>query len=237
MQRIAIAPGQKTGNLITFNTDQTHYLYRVLRLRDSDRVSVFDGSGQLWVVGLQGNQGHILDNLTPNNELPAQVCLMVALTKGNGFEDVVRCCTELGVAEIMPVISDRCVAKPNPKRLDRWQRIATEAAEQSERVKIPIIHPLRSWSASLSEVQTYQVKLIASARYREKSLIAHLTSWANLGDQTIAIATGPEGGWTPTEIDHALTQNFQEVALGSRILRAVTAPIATMAVISNLLEA
>ena len=98
-----------------------------------------DGSGQTWLAQLDQDQANLLNPLTESGELSTQVTLLVALPKGSGFEEIIRPCTELGVSHFIPVISDRTLLKPSPQKLERWQRIAQEAAEQSERQRVPTI--------------------------------------------------------------------------------------------------
>jgi 16S rRNA (uracil1498-N3)-methyltransferase len=152
------------------------------------------------------------------------------LPKGNGFDEVVRCCTELGASCIVPVISDRTLLHPSPQKLERWRRIAIEAAEQSERQIVPTILAPQTFVAALSSnfsntLPVDNKKYICVARGDSPRLIDCLQ---DKGQTTIVIATGPEGGWTETEVECAIAAGFQLVSLGRRILRAVTAPIVAL---------
>ena len=160
------------------------------------------------------------------------IILMVALPKGNGFDDVVRCCTELGVNCIAPVIGDRTLLKPSSQKLERWHRIATEAAEQSERAKLPqILEPI-AFNQSVVSFANCE-KYICVARGDSPHLLHCLQNQENT---EVVIATGAEGGWTEKEVEFALKNGFKQVSLGSRILRAVTAPIVVMSLISGVSE-
>ncbi|WP_246162684.1 RsmE family RNA methyltransferase [Brasilonema sennae] len=150
LQRIAIAPSQLQQEQILLTKEQQHYLERVLRLRGGDRFIAINGKGKWWLAQLEGEKAQILESLTVETELPVSITLMVALPKGNGFDDVVRCCTELGVAVIVPVVSDRTLLDPSPQKLQRWLRIAQEAAEQSERSFVPTILEPVSFITSLA---------------------------------------------------------------------------------------
>ncbi|MGI8502622.1 MAG: 16S rRNA (uracil(1498)-N(3))-methyltransferase [Hassallia sp.] len=232
LQRIAIALSQLQQNQILLTPQQQHYLNRVLRLQKGDRFIAMDGMGKWWLAQLQGEEAQILETLTVETELPVSITLMVALPKGNGFDEVVRCCTELGVACIAPVLSDRTLLNPSPQKLERWQRIASEAAEQSERSFVPTILEPVSFDAALSSFATQQ-KYICEGRgnYPHLKKCPH-----SQGEMSIVIATGPEGGWTEKEIDNAIQAGFQPVSLGRRILRAVTAPIVALSLISAACE-
>ncbi|MBD0262103.1 MAG: 16S rRNA (uracil(1498)-N(3))-methyltransferase [Tolypothrix sp. T3-bin4] len=232
LQRIAIAPSQLQQNQILLTPQQQHYLGRVLRLCDGDHFIAMDGKGKWWLAQLQGEEAQILEILSVETELSVSITLMVALPKGNGFDEVVRCSTELGVACIAPVVSDRTLLNPSPQKLERWRRIASEAAEQSERSFVPTILEPVSFDAALSSFATQQ-KYICEGRGNYPHL---KTCFHNQGQMSIVIATGPEGGWTEKEIDNAIQAGFQPVSLGRRILRAVTAPIVALSLISAACE-
>jgi 16S rRNA (uracil1498-N3)-methyltransferase len=130
-------------------------------------------------------------------------------------------------------VSDRTLLNPSPQKLERWRRIAKEAAEQSERSVVPAILepvPFSSVISSISATHRY----ICEAR----GTYPHLKEAINQVCITseIVIAIGPEGGWTENELENAITAGFQGVSLGRRILRAVTAPIVALSVIAAELE-
>ena len=232
MQRITITPNQIQDKQITLTSEQQHYLYRVLRLQKGDKFIAMDGIGKWWLSQLDNTNALILHQLTVETELSVAVTLMVALPKGNGFDDVVRCCTELGVTCIAPVIGDRTLLKPSFQKLERWHRIAREAAEQSERTKIPQILEPVAFSKSVVSFTNFE-KYICVARGDSPHLLHCLQ---NQDHQQVVIATGAEGGWTEKEIEIALQNDFKTASLGRRILRAVTAPIVVMSLISAVNE-
>ena len=245
LQRIAIAPSQFQQGQILLTQEQQHYLGRVLRLREGDRFIAMDGLGKWWLAQLAGTQAQIVEPLVVQTELPGSITLMVALPKGNGFDEVVRCCTELGVAVIAPVVSDRTLLNPSPQKLERWRRIAQEAAEQSERSRVPIILEPISFSTILSSVispssSVKNQQYICVARGNSPHLRNCLQEKGQMtndqGQRTIVIATGPEGGWTQTEVECAINTGFQPVSLGRRIVRAVTAPIVALSIVAAELE-
>ncbi|AFZ13643.1 Ribosomal RNA small subunit methyltransferase E [Crinalium epipsammum PCC 9333] len=246
LQRLAIAPTQIHQQQITLTPQQHHYLSRVLRLRQGDRFIAIDGKGNWLLANLAGTSAEILEQLSIETELPVTVTLMVALPKGNGFDEIVRCCTELGVAVIMPVMSDRTLLNPSPQKLERWRRIATEAAEQSERQIVPTILDPLAFSAGLSFCQEQlHEELVKNHQYicvtrRDCVNLLECLQLKVDGNsdysQSIVIATGCEGGWTDAEVESAIAHNFQPVSLGHRILRAVTAPIVAMSLIAAATE-
>lgn len=150
LQRLSIASFQFQARQIILTDEQLHYLFRVLRLRSGDRFIAMDGEGHWWLAELetQPSSARILEPIDACTELPVDVTLMVALSKGNGFDEVVRQATELGVACLAPVLSHRTLLKPSPQKLDRWRRIVSEAAEQSERQVVPtVLEPMDLISA------------------------------------------------------------------------------------------
>ena len=240
LQRLAIAPDQMQNQQITLTIDQQHYLTRVLRLQAGDRFIVIDAQGQWWLAALKlnRNQAAVLKPILVETELPLSITLIAALPKGNGFDEVVRQVTELGVTRIAPVLSDRTLLKPSPRKLERWRRIAQEAAEQSQRQIVPeVLNPL-SFAQSLQIVHQIHgyppLQRYLCVTHPTAPLLLHCLQSTSLSG--ISILTGPEGGWTEAEIEQAITSGYQPVSLGCRILRAVTAPVAALALISAAVE-
>ncbi|MBG1269907.1 16S rRNA (uracil(1498)-N(3))-methyltransferase [Nostoc sp. WHI] len=235
LQRIAIAPSQFQQGQILLTKEQQHYLGRVLRLREGDRFIAMDGKGKWWLAQLAGELAQVLEQLlVGETELPVSITLMVALPKGNGFDEVVRCCTELGVTCIAPVLSDRTLLDPSPQKLERWRRIAAEAAEQSERSFVPTILEPVAFNTSLSFANSQQYICVARGEFPHlKDCLQHKQQMTN---DKIVITTGPEGGWTTQEIENAIASGFQPVSLGRRILRAVTAPVVALSLITAAYE-
>ncbi|MGL5511179.1 MAG: 16S rRNA (uracil(1498)-N(3))-methyltransferase, partial [Microcoleaceae cyanobacterium] len=246
LPKLAIAPNnivfnEKEYATVHLNSEQEHYLRRVLRLNAGDRLVVMDGCGHWWLAVLVIEDiCHIelLSEININHELPVQVNLIVGLPK-NGFEDIIRSATELGVYRLIPVISSRTVLKPSEQKWQRWQKIAQEASEQSERQVIPEVLPTQSYSnffdscSSIVDFANSQ-KFIAVTRMDAQPLKNLLVNASH--HQSIYLATGPEGGWTTEEINRAIALNFQPISLGKRILRAVTAPLTALSIIASQLE-
>ncbi|HEY9295279.1 MAG TPA: 16S rRNA (uracil(1498)-N(3))-methyltransferase [Phormidium sp.] len=230
LQRLTISPSQIENQQIALTPEQYHYLSRVLRLETDDRFIAMNGQGEWWLAKLVDQQAEIIEQITIKTELPIAITLIIALPK-NGFDEVVKQATELGVTKIMPVISDRTLLKPSSQKIERWRRIATEAAEQSERQIVPeIIEPI-PFKKSFSLVN--QPKYICYARGNSPHLLNYLIPTSN---SAITIATGPEGGWTEREIQEAKEAQFQTVSLGKRILTAVLAPIVALSLVAAAAE-
>ncbi len=256
LQRLIIAPTQQQDCQIFLTEEQQHYLLRVLRLRDGDRFIAVTANGKWLLSQLTGKSAQVIEMLSVQTELPVEITLMVALPK-NGFDEVVRQTTELGVSCIVPVLSDRTLLHPSSQKLERWRRIAQEAAEQSERQLVPtILEPVPLTTALSSFIGDYAYICVArgESSHLLRSLQDSIVKTQNsvraglseiladseilpenppLQTQTsIAIATGPEGGWTAAEVAEAIALGFHPVSLGRRILRAVTAPFVALSLVA-----
>ena len=250
LQRLAVTATQICDRTIDLTREQQHYLNRVLRLQAGDRFIAMDGRGHWWSAVLEVREtrlfASIAEEIAVNRELPVEVTLMAALPKGNGFDEVVRQAAELGVASIVPMTSDRTLLKPSSQKVDRWKRIAAEAAEQSERQIVPtILEPVAFDIAVQNCFQKY--RFICLARGENRHLWDCLVSLPpphsplireeqDREELSIVIATGPEGGWTDGEVERAIELGFEAVSLGSRILRAVTAPIVALSLVGAAFE-
>ncbi|MGF1457978.1 MAG: 16S rRNA (uracil(1498)-N(3))-methyltransferase [Leptolyngbyaceae cyanobacterium] len=232
MQRIVVNPVQITGNCLTLTAAQQHYLQRVLRLKGGDRFLALDGQGQVWQATLQATGTHAEITVCSEISSPPLSAAKVRLTLAaclpkQGFDEVVRQATELGVDEIVPILSDRTLLKPSAHKLQRWQRIAAEAGEQSERLLVPHVREPIDWSHwSSQESQDY--RLICVARRAAPSLLSVCLTTPLTAVQ---IAVGPEGGWTESEMAQAIAQGYQPVTLGGTVLRAVTASVTALGIL------
>ncbi|MCC0176334.1 16S rRNA (uracil(1498)-N(3))-methyltransferase [Waterburya agarophytonicola K14] len=227
--RLVVKSEQIEGDLISLDPQQLHYLLRVLRLENGDRFIALDGVGNSWMAEIADQSANIIESIDIKTELPVFLSLITALPKGSGYEQIVRCCTELGVSNFIPAISDRTILKPSNNKVQRWRKIAIEAAEQSERQIVPtILDPLK-FTAALDRIQPNQDRYICIARGDIPSLWNCLQ---NSKATSIVIATGCEGGWTDLEVEKAIALGLEPVSLGNRILRAVTAPIVVSSLVS-----
>lgn len=248
LQRLVIAQTQQQDGQICLTSEQQHYLNRVLRLREGDRFIAMDGQGSWWLSELAASltQAKIIESLSIQTELLTAVTLIAAMPKGSGFDEVVYQATELGVACIVPLKSDRTLLNPSPQKLERWRRISKEAAEQSERQIVPTLLDPVDFATMLQLPEALDAhRYICVARGETPHLLSCLTQQRlelETGQSSapqpspIAIATGPAGGWTTAEVEQAIATGFQPVSLGRRILRAVTAPIVALSLVASVLE-
>jgi 16S rRNA (uracil1498-N3)-methyltransferase len=240
LQRLAIASTQISAQRIALTSAQQHYLGRVLRLRAGDRFIALDGQQRWLSVLLDSATAEMLELVQAQTELPISITLLIALPK-TGMDDVVRQATELGVDQIVPVLSDRTLLNPSSQKRDRWQRIVQEAAEQSERQSIPEVMAPHSWTEALQIWNSETSRCYICAERGDRSHL--LQALKKLPDQnletiplSLTIATGCEGGWTDSEIEQAIGAGYQPVSLGCRILRAVTAPLVALSLVTSVFE-
>lgn len=198
LQRIALTAAQIQGREILLTPEQQHYLSRVLRLKNGDRFVAIAPQGGWWQAVLQENKGQLLEPIPIATELPVTVSLIVAMPKGNGLEEIVRQTTELGVSAIYPVMSDRSLLKPSPQKIERWRRIAQEAAEQSERAQVPTIFEPMSFCDCLGQI----------------AQITQITQITHLGQSTLTQESCQ--GAEPQKYQQKYQQKYICVARGDR---------------------
>lgn len=174
------------------------------------------------------------EELESDSALPLH--LYLAVFKFDHLEWAIEKATELGVAEITPVLARRTekhLAQAAVKRVERWRRIAHEASQQSRRTSVPTIADPTPLKLALEHV-TAPNRILLSETEQTLSL-SQAMNQSDKSDPTIALAIGPEGGWTPEEMNLFTQQNWTHVTLGPRILRAETAAIAAIAIAGTFL--
>jgi 16S rRNA (uracil1498-N3)-methyltransferase len=238
LQRLVIASSQCTKHAIALTPEQQHYLTRVLRLKEGDRFhAICDETWWLAQLHLSCAEAELLERVPIQTELEQPLTLLAAVTKGQGFDEVVRATTEMGMTTLIPLLTAYTVMIPSSGKLERWQRIATEAAEQSCRQRVLKILAPQSFAEALTLIQSepfaLQQRLICVTDQDGINLLQALENLPKLG---ILVMVGPEGGWAPAEQAAATAQGFLPVSLGRRVLRAVTASVAVVAVLSTYLE-
>ncbi len=214
---------------------RSHYLSRVLRLGVGARVNVFNGDGQefpaeLTAVGKKQVQLKLGTPFRPDTESPLHTVLGLGISRGERMDYAIQKSTELGVSVIVPLFSEHCEVRLDgerqDKRLEHWRGVAISACEQCGRVIPPQIaapQTLAAWVAS----EPAGLKLLF-----DHTQAAGLP--AQRPEQGVALLIGPEGGLAPGEIDRALAAGFTGIALGKRIFRTETAPVAALSVLQYL---
>ena len=238
---------------ITFSAEQARQIRQVLRMGAGDRVvALVDGAGweyeaELVQVEKKGVTAVIRQKRPVTAEPVVQLTLYQSLLKRDNFEWVLQKGTEIGVSRFVPLLAARTVARP-PKKPDRWQRIVTEAAEQSGRGCIPQIAPPVRLTAVLANWQPRQTGLMPAAGAAGATIGSVLPPAEPVEAEPVeaepveaelvevAVFIGPEGGWTEAEVANGRAAGLIPVTLGKRTLRAETAAIVAAALVMQSLE-
>ena len=207
---------------------------KVLRLKAGEQVLVCDGEGKecLCAVVDSGWNLEVLERRESDSEPAVQVSVYMAFPKADKLEHVIQKATELGVYEIVAFPSARCVSKPDEKslkkKLERWQKIASSAAEQSGRGRIPRVVVLPSYAEALKRGSDGDLPMLFYENERATTLHMALNSgeW-----KSAALLTGPEGGLEEKEVSQAMEAGWKVCTLGKRILRCETAPLCALSAV------
>ena len=207
---------------------------RVLRLKTGDDVTLCDGCGTDYsctVSEISSGQLRLaVRSQAPAASEPPVFCsVYMALAKADKLEHVIQKATELGAGEIVAFPSERCVSRPDEKslskKLERWQKIAASAAEQSGRGRIPDVIVLDSFEAAMKRAAACDLPLLP---YENEQHLSLRSAIGSADFKTASIVTGPEGGFTSEEVRLALQYNMKVCTLGPRILRCETAPLCAL---------
>ena len=207
---------------------------KVLRLKNGDEVIVCDAEGtdyRCTVSDVASGQISLVVHAVVPSESEAKIACSVymAFAKADKFEHVIQKATELGATELVCFPSSRCVSKPDEKslakKLDRWQKIAASAAEQSRRGRIPMVVAVSSYAEALKRAAEAD---LAVCFYENEENLTFRAVIEEKSFTTAAILTGPEGGFSDEEIQQAAAAGLKICTLGSRILRCETAPLCAL---------
>ena len=230
----------ETGQVVSLGGEEFHHLHRVLRLQVGDEVALFDGEGRGFagrIAGLSRGEATVVLGAEepPERESPLRLTLLAALSKGEKFELVVQKATELGVGGIQPVYTEQADVRPAPgrgeRKVDRWRRVALEACKQSGRTRIPVIHEPLALAAALPR-PAGEVGVVMEPEGPEGTVADIAARAASAG--AVAVAVGPEGGWSVRELEAFREAGFIPLRLGPRVLRTETAAIVSAAILQFL---
>ena len=209
----------------------------VLRVKNTEEIVLFNGNGKAYpalpeVLEKRRASVRILREEATDNESPLNITLVQAVSAAERMDFTLQKSVELGVAEIRPVISERCVVRLSgeraEKRVARWQEIVVSACEQSGRNIVPKVLPLTTYAQALQQLSQETTKLLMSLNRAQK------LSDVQPQSGKVVFMVGPEGGWTEKEEQRAFDAGFQSVMLGKRVLRTETASLAAIAAMQTL---
>jgi 16S rRNA (uracil1498-N3)-methyltransferase len=252
VRRFTLAPERIDGGHVRFDRDESRHISRVLRLRPGDTVLATDGAGHDYTVRLEtvgeAATGTVLGVVARAADSALRLTLVQSVPKGDKMELIVRAATELGVARVVPVLTERTIVALEPgrwrERARRWQRVAKEAAKQCGRAVIPPVDAPRPLAEFLAAAEPAELRLCfwesaaqagegaGQARSLGTTLAASLPR-SLPPDARVLLLVGPEGGLARAEVESARARGFAVVGVGPRILRTETAGPALIAILQN----
>lgn len=234
MPRFFLEPQELGGSEAVIRGEDARHIVSALRMQPGDGLTLCDGAGRDYPAEILpgATSREVSARLgaprPSRSEVPVELVLYLALSKGEKMDWVVQKATELGAWRLVPVLTRYCVSRPDKagceKKRQRWQKIARQAAMQSGRGRIPEVEPVVALEQALDQCDA-QLRLFCYEGERGRTLRAALQGPR---PQSVALLTGAEGGFSPEEAERIVGAGFCPVSLGPRILRCETAPLAAL---------
>ena len=240
--RFYIPPADWNTSALSLADDEAKHCTQVMRHREGDEIIVFNGVGDVAGTRIASIKKNVvtLECLSVDHaESPVvSITLAPALIKADRWEWLLEKATELGVSEIQPLITERCVIKLSAedaaRKHEKWQRLIIEACKQSRRAWVPELHPVRRLHDWCDMSAKTDLSLVASLGEHAMPIKAAIKQSGQ--PSTARLIIGPEGDFTPEELHHIMAEGFTPITLGSLTLRAETASIAALAILNDLLS-
>ena len=239
MHRFFVSPDLLAQDELALEGDLAHQISRVLRLCPGDEVILLDGLGWAYPTAIDHVsprlvRAHVSGRWRPESEPRLPIIIHQALAKGRRFEWALQKSVELGATTIVPMLTERGVSRPDDSdrgKLDRWRRIAQEAAEQSGRAVIPQVAPVSGFREACRPPGDGAVSLMACLAPTAQAPSEALASLEEPAPTAVRLYVGPEGGFSPDEIAGAAEAGIVLVSLGPRVLRTETAAVALLSLV------
>lgn len=240
MRRFFVAPEAVQGNIIMFDKELAHHMGKVLRLTTKEQVTVCTGDGTMYLVELEqftkdSVHGKIVERFTNQQDTDVHITLYQGMPKGDKLEFIIQKCTELGIGTVVPVEMSRSVVHLDQnkveKKVERWQKIAQEASQQSKRIQVPQIGPYLQWKPFLQRLQKEKTLTIVFWEDEQTQNLKLLLRSLPQKPKRINLIVGPEGGLSEEEVAQLREVEAVSVSLGRRILRTETAGLAGVSMI------
>ena len=244
MQRFFVTPDQVGEDKIRIQGSDVNHMKNVLRMRPGEEVMVSDGNNRQYRCRVEDYPDGeavlaILEAGLVDTELPSRIYLFQGLPKQEKMELIVQKAVELGVCQVIPVQTRRCVvkldAKKAAKKVQRWQQIAESAAKQAGRGYIPVVSEVMTFQEALAFSETLDIRLIPYELADGMDGTRKILDGIRPG-QSVGIFIGPEGGFEKEEVGRAVEAGAMPITLGKRILRTETAGIAVLSILMYRLE-
>ena len=238
MHRFYIPPSEWRPEGLALGGAEAHHCHDVMRCQIGERICVFNGGGARAVVTITASSKSRVDleveSITETAPPPARLTLCQAIPKGKNMDLVVQKATELGVARVIPLLTEHTIVrldeKAASKKQQKWQRIAVEACKQSGQDHLPEVAAPTALEDFLAGDSGAELKLIASLQPGARHLKQILGGEQPAGAQ---ILIGPEGDFTPDEVERACAAGHQPMTLGPIVLRTETAAIYCLSVLAH----
>ena len=236
MVRFFVEPAELQPDFLVLTGENAQHA-KVLRLKVGEEVLVCDGEGKECLCTISDvSPGQISlvvkSRRESETEAAVKVSVYMAFPKADKLEHVIQKATELGAYEIVAFPSSRCVSRPDEKslkkKLERWQKIAASAAEQSGRGRVPQVLVLPSFKVALERAAQADKALMF---YENEHAVTLRMALESGSFSTVSLLTGPEGGLELSEVEQARTAGLEVCTLGRRILRCETAPLCALSAV------
>lgn len=219
------------GNFINITGDDVKHIYKVLRLKDGDKININNCKGEEFLAKINEITKsnvlcEIVEKVDVNNESPVKLHLYQGMPKAAKMDLIVQKATELGIMSITPVITERVIIKNDLKefkKIDRWNKIALEASKQCKRSIIPKVMEPIAFDSLLEQLKSVDLVVVPYENKEEVGIKTVIKKIATNDIKSIAIIIGPEGGFEEEEIEKLSEAKAEIVTLGPRILRTETA--------------
>ncbi len=217
------------GNLIYIDGQEARHILNVMRLNVNDKVTVFDGSGKEYAGFIKTTRPksltvEIIQTKIPKPEKLPTITLAQSIPKKQKMDYIIEKSTELGINNIIPIISERVTVRLNGEkavdRVERWQKIAFEASKQCGRTDVPKINTIQKFYNAIDNISDYDLSFMACLSDDTIPLREAISEFKR---GRIIVFIGPEGDFTPEEIQMAKDANCKFVSLGNRVLKSDTA--------------
>lgn len=235
MHRFFIKKQNIFGPMITISGDDVWHISKVLRLKSGDKIVLCDGEGTDYLTAVESMDNHsirtvVLDKEASRGEPSIDAVLYQGIPKSTKMDIIIQKCTEMGIKRIVPVSTVRTVVrleseKDESKKVERWTKIAEEAAKQSGRGIIPAIDMPMTLTQAFKDAGKLDTAIIP---YELEGSLSIKQVLSKDKSKSIGFFIGPEGGFDASEIEKAKEMGIIPVTLGSRILRTETAGIAVL---------
>ena len=241
MPRFFVEKESVLADKIVIGGEDAKHISLSLRARVGEKITACDGNGidyECEISDITKNEVtlSILEEKASEAEPDVEVTLYQALVKSDKFDFIVQKCTELGVSKIVPVVTERCISRPDEaslnKKVQRWNKIAKEAAMQSGRGRIPVIEDAVSFDKALDEIKIADCGFLcyeAQPHMPINEIWLSCKKKANI--KNVSFLVGPEGGISDAEAAKTSQSGVYAASLGPRILRAETAPLCVMSAV------